>query len=558
MSETIVHELAPIGSTPISEANPCGDSVRYEPEFEQLEAEMAKLESLKGEPVDWKTVVRTSSDILQRKSKDLLVAVYLCQGLLQTEGFRGLAVGLQIINDMANAYWEPMYPAVKRLRARKVAMEWLSEKASLFVSNHTRTDKDNESVVQAAQISRELDGFLADKMGNEAPTMTDLTRPLKQFHEAIKQQAAKAAQTVAAPAPVAAQSQESVAVTEPVHSTIEQSTPVVRAATSTAPSQRNVDAEAVQVNVESDADARKALRQLQDGLRKVAGFYAKSKLSDPKAFRLSRTAVWMTIEQLPPNKDGLTQIPSPPVERRKQMAALFEQSQFSSLIPEIEQLNARSAFWLDGQRLVANALKSLGSEYTAAREVVIGELTNFLERLPGVANLKFSDGTPFADDTTKMWIESEVMTQSSSSESSSGQKSEKSDPWNEALSEAKVMAASGDLGKAVQKFHFGIERSSGIREQFYWRTGLSELLIQSGNINVAVQMLEQMISRIELQRLEEWESELTVPVYRRLFEAYQKIAAKKKGDAAVATKMDSIYSKLCWLDPMMAITVKGE
>ena len=36
---------------------PCGQSARYEPEFEQLEAELAKQESLTPTAVDWGRVV---------------------------------------------------------------------------------------------------------------------------------------------------------------------------------------------------------------------------------------------------------------------------------------------------------------------------------------------------------------------------------------------------------------------------------------------------------------------------------------------------------------------
>lgn len=553
MSETIEHELSALGAGAIDEANPCGISARYEPEFEQLEAEMAKLESLKGDAIDWRVVVQLSSEILQKKSKDLLVAVYLCQGLLQTEGYRGFAVGLKIISDMVDRYWEPMFPPVKRLRARKVAMEWLSEKASFFINGHAPGPNDNDAVIQAAQVSRELDGTLAEKMGDEAPGLTDLTRPLKQFREAIKQQEAKkpAPEPAKAPADPAGSPPSGGATSAPEP----KPAPAPRPA---APAPKMPEGEAAApVNVESDADARKALRQLQDGIRKVAAFYSKAKASDPKAYRLGRTAVWMTIDQLPPHKDGVTQIPAPPADRRKHLAAQFDQAQFSTLVPETEQLVSRFAFWLDGHRLVAGALKSMGAEYAAARDTVIAELRHFLSRVPGVTDLKFADGTPFADDATRMWIDSEVMAAAAGGEGGGG-RAQASTPWNDMLNEARGMAAGGKTEEAVRRFHAGIAQAGTTREKFYWRTALAEFLIQSGNVGVAIQLLEQMTSRIEQQQLEEWESELVVPIYRRLFDAYQKNASKKKGDAALTAKIENVYSRLCWLDPTMAITVKGE
>lgn len=568
MSEVIEHELLPLGSSAIDEAKPCGESVRYEPEFEQLEAELGKLESLKAEPVDWNLVVKLSSDILRSKSKDLLVAVYLCQGLLQTEGYRGLAVGLQIISDMVDKYWEPMFPAIKRLRARKVAMEWLGEKASRYIEATPPAASDGAVVIEAATLSRVLDGDLAEKMGDDSPNLIELTRPLKQFSQALKQQQAKEAS-----AEPTAQQQSAPAATNDAASSppapAQSPAPAPQASAppppppSPKPSKAPV-AEAGPVNVESDAEARKAMRQLQDGVRKVATFFNKAKIADPRAYRLTRTAVWMTIDQLPPNKDGVSQIPALPADRSKHFQAQYEQAQFSALVPELEQTLSRSAFWLDGHRLVAGCLKSMGAEYAAAHETVIGELRHFLGRVPGVTDLKFADGTPFADDATRMWIDAEVMvggTSDGASTSTSSSNSASATPWSEALDEARGLAANGGLEKAVQLLQSGTAQAATVREQFYWRTALSELLIQSGNVRVAIQMLEQMTSRIEQLKLDEWESELVVPIYKRLLDAYQKSASKKKGeksDTGLMDKIEDVYSRLCWLDPMIAMTVKGD
>ena len=66
---------------PVSETAPCGENIRYETVFEELEAELAKQESLNSETVDWNRVSELSSNILKDSSKDLLVAAYLCQSL---------------------------------------------------------------------------------------------------------------------------------------------------------------------------------------------------------------------------------------------------------------------------------------------------------------------------------------------------------------------------------------------------------------------------------------------------------------------------------------------
>ncbi len=64
------HLFYAIGADPISEDQPCGNDIRYEPEFERLEAELAKQESLNAETVDWKVVADLSSQIVRYSSKD--------------------------------------------------------------------------------------------------------------------------------------------------------------------------------------------------------------------------------------------------------------------------------------------------------------------------------------------------------------------------------------------------------------------------------------------------------------------------------------------------------
>ena len=85
-------DVAVLGTAPVPGAAPAGVSVKYEPEFEQLVAEVGKLESIDGRAsIKWGDIVELSSGILAGKSKDLLVASYLTLGLLQQDGYVGVS-----------------------------------------------------------------------------------------------------------------------------------------------------------------------------------------------------------------------------------------------------------------------------------------------------------------------------------------------------------------------------------------------------------------------------------------------------------------------------------
>ena len=157
MTDITDHSMYAIGVTPISDDQPGGENIRYESSFEQLEAELAKQESLNAETVDWKVVVGLASDIIKNESKDLLVASYLCNALLITEGYTGLAVGLTVLDDMVENHWENLFPPAKRMRARQTAFTWLAEKAGLQFTASPPTSADAASVIEAADKLKQLD-----------------------------------------------------------------------------------------------------------------------------------------------------------------------------------------------------------------------------------------------------------------------------------------------------------------------------------------------------------------------------------------------------------------
>lgn len=106
---------------------PAGIAARYEPAFVRLESEIAKLAGLAQEAVAWRSVVEDAADILSNTSKDLLAAVYLTRAWHELHGVDGLRDGLLIIADVLMTYWEHGFPPLTRLRARRAALQWLSD-----------------------------------------------------------------------------------------------------------------------------------------------------------------------------------------------------------------------------------------------------------------------------------------------------------------------------------------------------------------------------------------------------------------------------------------------
>jgi type VI secretion system protein VasJ len=555
VSSTESHVLTAVGLEPVNEASPCGENIRYEPVFEELEAELAKQESLNAETVDWKHVADISSNILKGSSKDLLVGAYLTQSLLINEGYSGLAVGLKILNDMVENHWDCLFPPAKRMRARGTAITWLAERAGAFIADKAPAASDAESVIEAAKYIRLLDGELAEKMGDAAPVVTDLSRPLKNYKQSAEAEMAKAAvPEPAAAAPSAEAPAEAAAQAAPA--------PAPAAAPAAAPAVRQKSAAPSAAikevgDIASDADAKKVLKHAQETARNAAAYWSANKLSDAKAYRIARVATWMTLEAAPPANEGVTQVMPPAAERLKFFETQIGKAEYSTVLPELEKTLARSPFWIDGHNMVVTVLRAMGGEYEKAANAVIAELRHLLQRIPDIMELSFSDQTPFVSDQTKMWLESEVLAESGSS-SDSGSSSGAASAWDDALAEARKKAASGDKDAAMKIFDEGIANAGQIRDKYYWRCALAELLLQTGEAEAASNLLKPMAEQAEAYRLTEWEPALLSRMYKLLYQSYRKQQGKKKDDSALNELVESAYDRLCWFDPVTALTVKGE
>ena len=112
---------------PIPGDDPTGTTARYEPAFVRLETEIAKLGALDGGPVNWRDIAADAADILTNTSKDLLAAVYLTRAWHELYGATGLRDGLTVTADVLITYWDTGFPPLTRLRARRAALQWLSD-----------------------------------------------------------------------------------------------------------------------------------------------------------------------------------------------------------------------------------------------------------------------------------------------------------------------------------------------------------------------------------------------------------------------------------------------
>lgn len=170
-----------LGTTPVAGDLPAGESLKYDPDYEAVSAEMGKLGTPDASTIDWKLVTNKSIGLLER-TKDLFLAAAMTHGLLITQGMAGYAAGLQAMHGMVTTFWDGLWPAKNRMRARTSAFSWLSERAEAFFGDVGNTGSlDPAQVIAAAATAEELFAFCSpDKLEGEDSGLGGLLRCLRE------------------------------------------------------------------------------------------------------------------------------------------------------------------------------------------------------------------------------------------------------------------------------------------------------------------------------------------------------------------------------------------
>jgi type VI secretion system protein VasJ len=538
-------KIVALACSPISEASPCGINAKYETPFETLEAEISKSESLNSESTDWTDVLKISEDILKNISKDYSVACYLGFAYIQQDGFKGLLNGLTLIDKLSETFWNDMYPPKKRLRGRQNATQWFIEKVSGFIAANEPSNSEMVFIAEISKTLKNIDYFLADKMGDKAPNFSDINRPIKRLKEIAAAQV-KSTPIASSPAPVESNlvelpesliSHAPIAeAAQPVESASEKVTPKI--STSKVSSAVEIGI----IDVSGDAEARKAYKQIQDGLRKLANYHGQVKASDPKRFRFSRSALWDGLDKLPPVTDNKSQLPAPATDKIKKVKDLFDSGDFIEAINLAEKSAEKMPYWFEGNRYIAMSLDALGAEYGKAKSALESEICKFTSRLPKILDLKYANGIPFADDQTKAWLASLSDDSGQSSKSSS-----KSDEIQDAFIVAKKLALSGKL---TESFYLLNECTVNTkRDRFKIKMACAELACINGQEKVGIPMLERIVEETRSLSVAEWETDFLAKALALLVNAYSKLNDKKSLEKQ--KQIDAAYEQLCWYNPAL-------
>ncbi len=573
-------ELPALGKTPISEENPSGKDVRYEPDFEALSHEIAKLGSpTAGSTTDWDKVKKLSVSILETQSKHLQVATYYTYSQMKTEGLDGFFKGVHVLRDILENFWDTMFPPKKRMKGRRGIVEWWLEKTKDFISDAETISWKGEKRDQLIDDLSFMDEFLGENMDN-APLFRPLINQIKSVieAEAPKEPSAEESlkpekpettpgaqapkesppskdgpepETTIKPPPLSKETLESTTPKEP--STASKAVPETsspapeKPVVKTSPAPGTVGTPFSETS--ADTDTGVILKQGLSLLGKSVSALRQQNFFDPTPYRLSRLVAWTPIDDVPSATGGKTMLPPPDGQIISTITSLYNASNWQELVDACESRVKQYLFWLDLSRYVVQAMEQLG--HPEISDVIDTETHFYVKRLKGIEILSFSDGTPFADGETREWLKGLGRGKESSMPDigSDGPGSLK-EKVRLGMHKAQKLIKEQKTDTALSMI---MERQTGSvsgREKFLWKLELCRVLINSKHILIASSYIDDIINGVEKYHLEKWEPDIAVDALSLVLKVLR-LQQKEEYEPLI----ESTIKRISILDPLKALNI---
>jgi type VI secretion system protein VasJ len=513
---------------PISEKNPVGDDVKYEDSFQQLKAEVDKVQSA-GAEADFERIVELGRKVLTTLSKDLTAASYLGFGLLRTQDLAGLDESASVVRILCETYWEDLYPPTRRMVARKNALQLLIDKSYEWLEPYKPKKGEGPTFERTLANYKAIQTIAMEQMGEDAPVLSRLTKLIETKLRAVPKDAPPP------PPPSASGGEKS------------------GGAASSSPSSSSAGG-----GDAGPAELRSPTQAANVVLNAVA-FLRQQNKTDPTPLRLARALRWGALVAAPPAENGKTLIP-PFVEQRKTyLTGLLSRAEFLELAEEAEASFYEQPFWLDLQRYLVTAFDALGAPFAAARDGVVEDVAGLIRRFPNVSTLTFADGTPFADVATQEWIETRVRPALGGGDGGGGAPSGAggSEALEEAYAEARAHLGKGDLAAGIAALGDASDASG--RDRFRRRLYLAALCARGGRPAVARPLLEGLEAEITTHRLDAWEPALAVEVWTALHGCYVALerGASPEQKPTFIQAAARVFERVCATEPGRGLALLG-
>ncbi len=592
--------LDPKLQEPLEGSEPGGANLRYEPIYDQIkDARTEEADIPQGDwererkTADWPVVVKLCTEVLATRSKDLQVAAWLTEALLNREGFGGFREGLDLMKGLLEQCWDHLYPEIEDedLDFRAVPLEWVGNYLDVAVRKvpltaegygylEYRQARDlgyEEEVASDAQrkeareqgvkegkltpeefddaftqtpksfykaLMQDLDGSVAsldaldhiseELFGNAAPTFRKLREGLNDVHKAAGKLLERKLELEPDAAPMGdapAEPGSNDAAAEPAP-TGEAGGAATAPASNTAPPARLSTREQAATSVAA-----------------AAAFLRAEDPTDPAPYLLLRGLRWGELRRGDDHVDPRL-LEAPPTEVRTKLKGLLLDARYEELIEEAERVmgSVYGRGWLDLQRYLLTALEALGSSFEPAALAVRKTLGELLEERPELLSATLMDDSPTANPETREWLAAAGIVDADGEAAQEAEAKPTPRLSAGAVSQrAADLVRAGRQRQAIELLMREADQENSPRARFLRRAEAARIMVDNELESVAIPILREMLDRIERHTLEDWEDgELVAAPLGLLWRCLRSV----EGDSGQAQEL---YKRVCRLDPVAAL-----
>lgn len=496
--------IAPL-LTPISETTPAGNEARSSEAYEAVAAEIEKLTSLSNTgPVDWALIEQQGAELLATQTKDFMLAAWLSAAWVERHGIEGLQAGLSLHAGYIDHYWETGFPPLKRVRGRRNALSWWIERSTQWLNVQALPALPPELCDTLVETAKTVDQRLSE-IDPEAPALASFIRQLQNLDRLESAASLNPQNVLEAP-----QAPDPRAAT-PAMAT---GSPAVHNAPASALKSPDISLAALPAmpgDVTSLNDIITALNPVNHALGQLSTALMTLDRFQPLAIEMGRFAARSTVFESPPSQGhATTAIMPPPVAIADAFQTICEAGNALGIIEFCESRIQTFPFWLDLDFQSARGFAMLGEPGARMRQAVIKNVLSFVDRLPGIEQLKFSDGTPFASEQTKQWLDECKALQARTIDDNATE---------QAFALARKTLQTGDADAAVSMYHDLCTQTTTRRDQFRARIAMAELFISIHGNADPVPFVQALADECQSYRLADWEPDLAAYAWRTILDA---------------------------------------
>ena len=530
---------------PISETTPAGEDIRSSESYEKVASEIEKLTNPSGSSAtDWGLVERESSQMLATQTKDFMLAAWLSAAWMERHGAEGLRAGLELHAGLVETFWQTAQPPLKRLRGRRNAFAWWLERATHWLETVAPPPiplAEQSAMVDAA---RRIDHALAD-LDPESPPLGSFLRQLKNLNVIAEAPTTEASSTAepssdaaggtsahtpadanaatqpgptngaslssapATPTPAAISNGASAATAPTAVPAAAPTVPLARPASLATPLS-TATAPALPDQLTSVNDVVLALEALAGHLSHISSALLTLDPTQPLAIDINRFAARAAILEAPPAQGGMTALIAPPAPIIDAFQSICAANNAEGMTGFCESRIPAFPFWLDLDYESARGFAMLGERGAPMHEAVVRNVLAFTARIPQIEHLAFSDGTPFASDATRAWLE-ECRAANHAKVTQ--------DEFANTEQDARKSTADGRADQAILAFQAFLQRARSGRDQFRARIAMLDLLLATqGNVD-AVPIAQTIFDDTVRLGLADWEPALASQALQTVLKA---------------------------------------